>query len=161
MPRKQDEPAKLVTFGEGGNTVEYTRNHHSSWYRVPENFFGEGAYDPADFEGVPYVDKRPAIATDEGFKFVFTGPMCNVDLAPGEVDRFDMSNAMGSVVGPALMLDEGNAYGSILGIALAQNLDGSEYGSLDSVDTATYLALWRKLGAEIGEIRGGKFIPAS
>ena len=77
-------PAKLVTFGAGGDSVHFTRGCYSQGYGTPER---PHAADPATKnipDGTPVVDTRPAVNTKEGFAWAIKGPLVDVDLAEGE-----------------------------------------------------------------------------
>ena len=79
--------AKLVCFGRGGDSVEYGGGCHGSGYGTPEKPHaaapGPNLIIP---DGTPVVDKRDAVETEEGYKWVFNGPMCNPDLQDDECD---------------------------------------------------------------------------
>ena len=114
---------KLVCFGNGGDTVEYGKGCHGSGYGTPEkphaaDFSGKDVEVP---DGTPVLDKRPAIATDEGFAWVFKGPMVNVDLPEGECD------ALGEVSPLFAGAVAENEYGALLAI---QRIAGQDLQSV-------------------------------
>jgi hypothetical protein len=155
----QKRIAKLVWFGRAGDTVEYGGGCHSSGYGSPEKPHAAATAGKGDDfvipDGCPVLDKRPALDTPEGYRFVYSGPMVNVDLAPGEVDRIgDISD---SIVAQAVMAEPGNGFGPLAAYSIAQTKAKAKatYNSLDHVDTATYVRLWKELGARTGHYQGG------
>ena len=161
---KFDNVPALVTFGRRGHTVYFKRNGDGSCeeqgYDSPEDFFAVSHWwahdfahrrDAKSFEGVRWVDTRPAVETNAGYSWVFKSPLVNVDLAPGEVD------ALREV--PALMASAmaGNSYGTLLAMQAAHNRSTGP-GPLDGVDVETWVRGWKAHGARVGFIRGGKFV---
>lgn len=141
--------AKLVTFGRGGDCVYYGKGCTGSGYGTPER---PHAADPSSHEipdGTPVLDKRPAIDTAEGYAWVFRGPMVDVDLLDGQVDKCP---APGPILAAGVA---NNAYGALLAMHLAST---EERGSLDSVSIPEYLAGWVKRGAKVGHYEGGKIV---
>jgi len=142
--------AKLVVFGEGGDTVEYGGGSRGSGYGRPSN---PHAADPKTTiipDGTIVLDKRPAVETKDGLSWVFRGPMVNVDLKEGEIERCPT---------PSYLLQEAlktNAYGALLAIHRSQQ--EHEVTSLDSVSIVDYCAGWVKVGARIGHYEGGEII---
>lgn len=149
----ENRTAKLVTFGRGGDTVYYSRNCHSTGYGNPDN---PHAADPANHDipdGTPVIDKRPAVETTEGFRWVVRGPMVDVDLEDGAVDRLPEP----SPVMQAAM--SGNSYGALLTIHAAHKIiRKDEPGPLDSVSIREYIEGWRKVGARIGAYQNGMIV---
>lgn len=85
--------AKLVTFGKGGDTVYIGANHTISGYGNPERpHAADSQKDTLEIpDGTFAIDKRPAVETEEGFAWVFKGPMINVDLVESETDKHAFS----------------------------------------------------------------------
>lgn len=148
--------AKLVTFGKGGDTVYYGAGCTGQGYGSPERPHAAEVRDTKEFpDGTPAIDKRAAVDTDAGLKLALHGPMVNVDLQLGDVDRCPCLEE--SIVGQA-MLAAGNGYTPLVaGQMLARKVNAT-YGPLDSVDTETYIRLWRGVGARIGQYRNGKIV---
>jgi hypothetical protein len=140
-------PAKLVTFGHGGDTVYYGHGTVGSGYGTPEN--PHAATNIPD--GTPALDKRPAIDTPAGYSFVFKGPMVNPDLDPGEVSKCpDLSD---NIMVRAMLETPGNQFGTLAALQMIH--DKPTPGPLDSVDTETYCQLWQNLGARRGVYQNG------
>jgi hypothetical protein len=79
--------AKLVTFGRGGDTVYFGAGCTSSGYGSPDRPHAAESRDGLIFpDGCPVIDKRAAVDTPEGYHYVFSGPMVNVDLPDGHID---------------------------------------------------------------------------
>lgn len=159
---RHDQQPKLVTFGAGGHSVEFSRNCHLFGYDKPETYFNTSRWwthdfadrqDPEQYEGVPYIDMRAAVKTSAGIRMSISGPMVNVDLPSGAVDRLGEP----SDIFAAAMA--GNEFGQLLAIQASQRNAGKKYGSLDSVPIDEYLRLWQEAGATVGVIRGGRFVP--
>lgn len=144
--------ARLITFGEGGDVVE-CEDCRISGYGQPER---PHAATPSDSltipDGTPVIDKRPAIATPEGFRWVFCGPMVNVNLTDDVVEECpEPSPVMASA-----MAAGGNEYGALLALHAAAPKDTP--GPLDFVSVARYLAGWRDHGARIGVYQDGRIV---
>lgn len=155
-------PPKLVVFGCGRTTIHYTANHRCEGYDHPEDFFEPSrwwTHDHAErkgieqWEGVPYVDLRAAVDHAAGYKMVINGPMVDVDLEPGEVERLPEPDP---IMAGAMAF---NSYGTLLTLQKAARVQGKRAGPLDSVSIAEYLDLWREAGATVGVIRNGQFMP--
>lgn len=152
----EERTAKLVTFGRGGDTVEYSRWEHGSGYGSPEN---PHAADPTSHEipdGCPVIDMRPAVDAGPGVAMAISGPMVNVDLEPGEVDA--LCDTTPNLMAATMKAEPGNAFGALLVNQEFARAQGRKYGPLDSVDLETYISLWREAGARIGTVQGGEFI---
>lgn len=156
----EDEQPKLVKFGRGGMTIEYSRNHRLEGYDDPEDFFQPSRWwthdhaerrDAAQFEGVAWIDMRDAAGTDAGYHMAISGPMVDVDLEAGAVDQLQEPDRLfaGAM--------EGTSYGGLLALHKEQRKAG-KVGALDCVDLATYCAMWRDAGAKVGRIHGGQFV---
>lgn len=132
--------ARLVKFGRGMDTVYYTGGMRASGYG--------NSGSPHAAKGVPAgvvaVDLTPALETVEGFKWVFRGPMVNVDLPEGEVNR------LGRVKDSPMVnaLKQGN-YGNLIRMHEEQEARGERSG-LDEVSLEEWVEGWRQLGARVG-----------
>lgn len=164
---KPREKPGLVTFGKAGHSVYYHHNakegskSHESGYDDPETFFAPSKWwahdymtqrDAASWEGVPWVNMRKAVETEAGYRHVFKGPMVDVDLQPGQVDRLgEVSELFACAVAE-------NDFGKLLALQMAHNAASKAAGPLDSVDVAEYCRLWKAAGASVGVIRNGQFV---
>lgn len=171
--KKFDKQPKLVTFGLSGHTVYFGRTDYGNGcygtsrlegYDDPDSFLAPSRWWTDDYattpdlrqlEGVPFVDVRAAIETPAGRSWVFKGPMPDVDLPEGEIDRCPEPSPM-----LALAVSE-NAFGTLLSLAHAHrhSSNAKAPGPLDSVPIAEYLAEWKAHGATVGHIRNGQFVP--
>lgn len=155
--------AKLLQFGKGGYTLYFSkeglRSCTSSGYLSPESFVKPYHWwaDPPEKltrhwdgykfpkEGIPIIDKLPAIKTPSGFHWVFEGPMVDVDLEDGAVSKCpEPSPTMASAVA-------GNTYGALL-TEHKEVKKVRKHGSLDSVSVKEYVDGWREHGARIGRL---------
>lgn len=158
---------RLVCFGRG-HTIHFARTVEpgggsslmtEQGYDSPEDFFQPSKWwahdwleqrDKAEFEGVPYVDKRAAVETPEGMEWVLKGPLVDVDLDDGEVSELPpISPIMGFGLAHS-------GFGGLLAMHLAQK-SKAKRGSLDGVSVAEYVAGWWKHGATVGVIQDGQF----
>ena len=144
--------AKLVEFGRGGDIVHYDENCHGSGYGDPEHphaaKIDEGLEIPDETIA---IDKRDAAETPVGFKWVFSGPMVNVDLPDGECEACPApSNIMASAM-------IGNQFGTMIAVHATSKVK-QKRGSLDKVSIKEYVDGWRNHGARIGRYRGGNII---
>ena len=148
--------AKLVTFGRGGDTVEYGRHCRSTGYGTPESPHTANPERCDIPDGCPVIDKRPAIETPEGYSWVFRGPMVDVDLAPNCVDQCpDLSD---NIMVRAMAEEPSNGFGQLATLHQAHKAKAKTPGPLDSVDIATFIAGWRDRGARIGHYEHGKIV---
>jgi hypothetical protein len=156
--------AKLLTFGKGGHALYLARDGGGcsgsaccQGYESPESFvkpYHWWAHPPEQIsyhwgnytippEGVPVIDTNSATDTKEGRAWSFHGPMVDVDLPDGEIDRLgDVSPIMGPAVaafGMTAMVAENKAA-----------VQSKKAGPLDSVAIPEYIAGWRDHGARIG-----------
>lgn len=152
---------KLISFAATG-TVELKTEHGShahlsgtpsdpEWFLRASHWWadppGEMHYEWDRYEipedGVPVLDKRAALKTEAGSAWVFSGPMIDVDLQDGQVDRLgDVSPLMAPVIA---------AYG--MAGCLAQTWKAQakgQAGSLDNVSVAEYIRGWVDHGARLG-----------
>lgn len=152
--------AKLVEFGNGGHTENYGRHHRCSGYDRPHNW---RISKDTDYSDCIFLDKIPAIATDEGYKWVFSGPLVDVDLKDGEC------NELGEVSEILEMAMDGNAYGNLLKLHNAQKaksddvekakkLKTKKRGALDQVSRKEYVLGWLERGARIGRLVNGELV---
>lgn len=162
--QREEKAPRLVTFGRGGHGIEFAGNcRHESGYDRPENFFGPRKWwahdyttqrDASQFEGVPWVDMRPAVETSAGFSWAYRGPLVNVDLPPGGINRL---GAVDPIMGRA-MVESGGEFGALLIMQAAARLEKVAAGPLDYVDVWTFCAGWKKVGARVGIIKSGQFV---
>ncbi|XZE35344.1 hypothetical protein SH501x_000834 [Pirellulaceae bacterium SH501] len=145
--------AKLVCFGEGGDSVEWGKGCRSSGYGNPERPHAAEPGDDREFpDGTPVIDKRPAVKTPEGYAHVFRGPIVNVDLEDDEVEELP---AVSGIMAGA-MVEAGGEYGSLLAVHVTQ--PKSKPRALDFVSKKQYIEGWREVGARIGFYKGGKIV---
>lgn len=145
-----ERTAKLVCFGRGGDSVEYGNGCRGSGYGTPERpHASAGCIIP---DGTPAIDKRPAIETDEGFNWVFKGPMCNPDLVDDEVT--ECPEPSGALVAGV----SGNQYGALLTLQHAHKAVSRTPGPLDFVSIRQYVEGWRRVGARIGHYENGVIV---
>jgi hypothetical protein len=143
--------AKLVCFGAGGDSVEYGGGCHGSGYGSPERPHAAQIGDDLEIpDGTYAIDKRAAVETPEGYSWVFKGPMVNVDLPDGEVDRCPKPDPLFAAA------VSGNEYGSLL--AVHQATKRQRAGALDSVSIAEYVQGWREHGARIGRYQNSQIV---
>lgn len=149
--------AKLVCFGDGGDSVEYGEGCHGSGYGTPDRPHAAKPSDDKVFpDGTPAIDKRPALETEEGFSWVFNGPMVNVDLPPKTVDPCpDLTD---SLMVRAMVEDRGNEFGNLAVLQIAHEKTSKQPGPLDSVDIDTYIEGWKQRGARIGHYQDGQIV---
>lgn len=142
--------ARLVTFGEGGDVVE-CEDCRISGYGRPER--PHAATPSASLiipDGTMAIDKRPAIATEEGYRWVFRSPMVNVNLTDDEVSECPTPDPIFA----SAMAESGNEFGVLLAMHAAA--PKTEPGPLDFVSVARYAAGWRDHGARIGVYQNGR-----
>lgn len=153
--------AKLLKFTVTGHQLYYSQegysNCHCSGYEDPESFPKPYHWwaDPADKisthfagyqfadEGIPVLDLRDAVNTPEGRRWVFKGPMLDVDLEDGAIDTLPE-------VSP-IMLPAVAAFGqtvALLETRAAQSRGVA--GPLDSVSVSEFVKGWREHGAKVG-----------
>lgn len=150
-----DGAIMLVTFGRGGDTAYCARGKWGSskitGYGRPDNpHAGEPNERHPIADGTPALDLLPALETDEGWNWAFRGPMVDVDLPDGEVDRCpEPSPVFAAAV-------SGNQFGTLLAVHAATK--GKRAGALDSVSRSEYIAEWVKRGARLGHYVGGKIV---
>jgi hypothetical protein len=148
--------ALFVEFSDGGDCVYFPRHSTSTGYGTPERphaaEIDEGLEIP---DGIIALDTRPAIATDEGFSWVFRGPMLDPDLPAGTSDQCPPPEPLMAV---AMMTDRGNAFGGLLNLQGMSRARGETRGPLDSVSIPEYVAGWVKRGARVGVYRGGSIV---
>lgn len=144
--------ARLIKFGRGGDTVYCGHGVTCTGYGSPGNPHAARADEDLTIpDGCPVVDVRAAVETADGYRWVFAGPMVDVDLPDGESSECPIPSPM-LVAGVA-----GNEYGSLLAIHEATK-QASPRGALDSVSIGEYLAGWRDHGARVGQYLGGAIV---
>ena len=146
--------AKLVEFGRGGDTVYFGKGCTCSGYGDPDRPHAAAPHDDLVIpDGTPAVDVRPAIDTDEGYKWVFKGPLVNVDLPDSDVDRCPQPD---SLMACAMA---GNAFGGLLALQEVHRYNSPKTaGPLDSVSIPVFVAGWREHGARIGHYLNGVIV---
>lgn len=170
--KKCDGTPKLVTFGKRGHTIHFARkfeyggysSSREEGYDDPENFFEPSKWwahtwmerrDIREFEGCAWVNMREAVETDQGFKMAVSGPMVNVDLADGEIDRCPQPSEM---MATAMMSEPGNQFGQLLALQGVSRAKREKIGPLDSICISAYLQAWKEVGAMVGRIINGQFV---
>ena len=151
----KDSKVKLCSIGLGGNSMEYGEGCHGSWYLFSPEDIAKHYADRLE-EGVLLIDKRPAV---EGEKCVnaFASPMCNVDMADGEIDRFGSRYVESDSIMLSAMRE--TAYGPILQAAdIAAEVAPDLPGPLDYVPISQYVQWWRERGAIVYRYDGEKFV---
>lgn len=147
-----NDVAKLVCFGMGGDTVYIDKNTTCEGYGSPERPHAaqprEGRIFP---DGTPIIDKRSAIGTPEGYRWVFDGPMVNVDLPDDEIEECPIPSQLFA------QAVAGNAFGGLLAQHLAARSRKQRSG-LDRVSIREYVDGWRKHGARIGHYEGNRIV---
>lgn len=144
--------AKLVTFGKGGDSVYYGNGITSSGYGNPENPHA-AAPDRGNIfpDGTPAIDTRQATDTEIGFKWVFSGPLVNVDLPE---DKVDICPEPSDLFSAALQ----GEYKNLLSYHKALKDSQKKIGPLDSVCTKEFVRGWREHGARVGKYENGKIV---
>lgn len=169
-PKIYTEKPALIRFTPCGGCCKewfprpgYGQCSGSGGAETPETFFEPShwwAHDYREvhvkdvFEGVPYIDTRHMEGTAALIDVAFNGPLLDVTLPPGTVSRFAV-NTVSPIMAKAM---EGTSYGALLALHLANEGTG-KIGSLDTVSTDLFMAIYRKAGAIVGEVRAGKFVP--
>lgn len=161
-----DDPPALLKFTRSGYTLDFYRKNgraHQEGYDSPENFFRPSHWwahdytttrDPAQLEGIPWLDIREAVETPEGRRWVFTGPLCDPKLADGQVDDLEVQGLT-----CAGLISGGGEFAALLTMQAAHKAtDRKKPGPLDSVSVAEYVRGWIAHGARGGIIRGGEFV---
>lgn len=162
-----DHVPKLIVFGAGGHTLYLGRGHTCSGYERPEtlcvpyHWWSHPAgvmsthLDVVGSEGCPVLDIRAAVAEKAGFRMVVSGPMVDVSLAAGEVDRCPEP----SPIMAGALSGSSNAFGGLLALqGAARATRPGAPGPLDSVSIGHYVRLWRECGARVGMVRGGGIV---
>ena len=155
---KQKDICRLVSFGNGGDTVYLEARSEfgggtCTGYGKPErphaaDFTSERKTNVEVPDGTPVIDIRPALETDQGYKWVFKGPMPSVKIKDEEVSA--CPDLKDSLVAQAMMRDD-NAYGTMATLQLChQAQQKTEPGPLDMVSVSAYVKGWKEHGARIG-----------
>ena len=136
----------MVVFGRGGDTVYYSSHCTGTGYGTPEN--PHAAQDIPD--GVPVVDIRPAVDTPEGFRWVIIGPLVDVDLPDGQVEKCPG-------ITPAFLdsLEKPYKTMAILHGIHTHSRTRNGPGPLDKVGIKQYIQGWKRHGAKVGVYRDG------
>ena len=148
-------PAKLVTFGEGGDSVYFSRGCYSQGYGTPER---PHAADPANRnipDGTPVIDTTPAVKTKEGFTWALKGPMVNVDLAEGECNPMEIDKDSLVAGAPA---STNKTFAFLLALQMTAKHGVPTRGPLDYVSIAEFALGWKEHGARIGHYEAGKIV---
>jgi hypothetical protein len=147
--------AYLIDFGLGGHSVEYAETWsdgtrvkgHISGYDSPESFEralarGEKNSYP-DLSGLPVLDKREILK--EHPEYSLKGPLLDVDLSDGTIDRIDLKVARYMLPGLS------GGFDAIAAAAIVHE-GREEPGPLDSVSLGDYLRWWTSRGARLGHM---------
>lgn len=146
--------AKLVTFGNGGDTVYFSAYCKCQGYGSPERpHAAQLSEDCIIPDGTPAIDKRAAVETDDGFRWAFQGPMVNVDLPENVVDCCPMPSPVF-----AAAMAETPGFGSMLASQFVHGFGQETAGPLDSVSIGEYVNGWRDHGARIGYYKNGVIV---
>jgi hypothetical protein len=125
----KQEIAKLICFGQGGDTVHLENNSTICGYGSPEQPHASKPSESLTIpDGCPVIDKREAVETEKGYKHVFNGPMVNVDLADEEIDPCPFT------------------------------LDVFGINGLTKVSTKKYIEGWKSVGARIGYYKNQQIV---
>ena len=149
------EPAKLITFGAGGDTVYYSHGSYSQGYGTPEKPHAANPTTKNIPDGTPVIDTTPAAKTREGVAWALTGPMVNVDLAKGECNPMEI-NKDSLVAGAAGATNRTFAF--LLALQIVAKNGVPKRGPLDYVSIAEYALGWKEHGARIGHYEADKII---
>lgn len=147
---------KLVTFGGGGDTAycakdEWGSSTISGYGRPDRPHAGESTKSRPIADGTPALDLLPALETKEGYRWAIMGPMVDVNLPEGQIDRCPQpSSLFRSAVAK-------NAYGTLLAVQDVTSTP-TKPGALDYVSTSEYIREWVKLGARKGAYKDGKIV---
>lgn len=162
-------PAKLVVFGAGGDTVHlgrtllFTDGHGKQTYSGSATVQGYGdperphAADPDKYnipDGTPALDLREAVRTPEGYKWVFKGPMVDVELADGEAEPFKP----GDLCITRSLAEANGSFAAMLALQAVSKYGRQKRGPLDQVSIAEYLLGWQEHGARIGHYEKGRIV---
>ena len=132
--------AKLVEFGRGGDSVNFGGGCTCSGYGNPDSPHAAKGDIP---DGTFAIDKRDAVETPEGLKWVFNGPMCNPDIPDGECDACPQPSA---IMAEALTSDSSNQFGQLLTMQENQRGVGHKRSGLDTISISEYVEGWRDHG---------------
>ncbi len=161
-----DKKPKLIVFHRSGYTAHFSSGHHQTGYDTPESFFLPSKWwahdwtttrDAAQCEGVPWVDLRKAVESESGRKWVYVGPLVNVDLPIGEVDRLTGPDALMAVA----FSQSSGEFATLLALHAVSRNKGEVAGPLDGVSILEYCDGWKNHGADIGFVNGGEFVKIS
>lgn len=137
------EKVYVLAFGLGGHS-EQGENWRLSGYDEPENWARK---ETGDYSNTVVIDKRQVLENKPGL--AVTLPMCNVTLAPDEVEKFsDIADTAARMMGGL-----GGSFKSLAALGMSPTFSG-----LDSVSVQVYTELWRKEGARIGKVVTGKIV---
>lgn len=152
---------KLIDRGRGGIVVHYDSCTVSGCYCPFDDLFKPYTYgshtglyhvELDSAEGCRVIDKMPAIENGEGVKMAICGPMVNVKLDAGAIDRCpEPSDVMVAAMA-------GNEFGALATMQVAQRATKQQYGALDSVDVETYARLWKEAGARLGRVKDNAIV---
>jgi hypothetical protein len=141
---------KLVTFGRSGDTAYCTRDKWgkstiTGYGRPDRPHAGESNATHPIEDGTPALDLLPAIETAAGFKWAFCGPMVDVDLPDGQVEKCPEPSPMFAAA------VSGNQFGTLL--AVHATTKDQKAGALDSVCIREYIEGWTARGARLGPVQ--------
>ena len=149
------EPAKLIIFGAGGDTVYYSHGSYSQGYGTPENPHAANPTTKNIPDGTPVIDTSAVGKTREGVAWALKGPLVNVDLADGECTPLEIDKDS-FVAGAAAATDRTFAF--LLALQMAAKHGVPKRGPLDHVSVAEYALGWKEHGARIGHYEAGKIV---
>jgi hypothetical protein len=137
---------KLVVFSQGGDRVLRT-DGTCSGYGTPERPHAAAGEDIPD--GTPAIDNRAAVETDTGFSWVFAGPMVDVNIPWGVVNKCPTPT-------PEMVAGMQGVFSTLTGLQLAARQERQAAGPLDMVSVEEYVNGWRDHGARIGRYQDGQ-----
>jgi len=141
--------AKLIIFAQRGDRVYCGGSTTISGYGTPEKpHAAAGLVIP---DGCPVIDNRATVDTPEGFGWVFSGPMLDVDLPDGAVNACPMpSETMRAGLQGAF-----STLATLQTVAIATH---QPRGPLDFVGIAEYVQGWKEHGARVGHYQNGHIV---
>jgi hypothetical protein len=150
----QKRTVKLVSFGNGGDTVYFDDKAVCTGYGSPDkphaaDFTSERKTDCLVPDGTPVIDVRPAVDTDKGFRWAIKGPMVNIDLADDDIDPCPTLD--NNIMVHAMMSESGNQFGTLAATQIVHKKTSKEPGPLDSVSIQVFVQGWKEHGAKIGQ----------
>lgn len=142
--------ARLVSFGKGGFTVHYADGSLMRGYADPDHCPEIARCE----DGTRVIDKRPAVATTAGVRWALCGPLVDVTLRRGQIER--CPDPRRTTMGNAMEADAENPYAPLLMLQAGSRDAGATPGPLDRVGIEEYVRGWQRHGARIGQVIGGE-----